>query len=113
MSMRESPTKTAIGTINFGPLTRLKHKQRKHILKRKPLKTAFSVGTFMGSRLFEENEELSVAGKPFKTNKKAGTTYQHVFAAGKTLSVIKLGGYVSSRKHEKAQLKSYCRGGFS
>ena len=74
------------------------------------LKTAFSVGTFMGSRLFEENEELSVAGNPFKTNKKAGTTYQHVLAAGKTLSVIKLGGYVSSRKHEKAQLKSTAEG---
>ena len=74
------------------------------------LKTAFSVGTFMGSRLFEENEELSVAGNPFKTNKKAGTTYQHVLAAGKTLSVVKLGGYVSSRKHEKAQLKSTAEG---
>ena len=74
------------------------------------LKTAFFVGTFMGSRLFEENEELSVAGNPFKTNKKAGTTYQHVLAAGKTLSVVKLGGYVSSRKHEKAQLKSTAEG---
>ena len=74
------------------------------------LKTAFSVGTFMGSRLFEENEELSVAGNPFKTSKKAGTTYQHVLAAGKTLSVVKLGGYVSSRKHEKAQLKSTAEG---
>ena len=74
------------------------------------LKTAFYVGTFMGSRLFEENEELSVAGNPFKTNKKAGTTYQHVLAAGKTLSVVKLGGYVSSRKHEKAQLKSTAEG---
>ena len=74
------------------------------------LKTAFSVGTFMGSRLFEENEELSVAGNPFKTSKKAGTTYQHVLAAGKTLSVVKLGGYVSSRKLEKAQLKSTAEG---
>ena len=74
------------------------------------LKTAFSVGTFMGSRLFEENEELSAAGNPFKTSKKAGTTYQHVLAAGKTLSVVKLGGYVSSRKHEKAQLKSTAEG---
>ena len=74
------------------------------------LKTAFSVGTFMGSRLFEENEELSVAGNPFKTSKKAGTTYQHVLAAGKTLGVVKLGGYVSSRKHEKAQLKSTAEG---
>ena len=64
----------------------------------------------MGSRLFEENEELSVAGNPFKTSKKAGTTYQHVLAAGKTLSVVKLGGYVSSRKHEKAQLKSTAEG---
>ena len=94
----------------FWAIDAVEAKTAQAYIEAQTLKTAFSVGTFMGSRLFEENEELSVAGNPFKTSKKAGTTYQHVLAAGKTLSVVKLGGYVSSRKHEKAQLKSTAEG---
>ena len=70
------------------------------------LKTAFSVGTFMASSLFEAQEALALEGAAFQTDKKAGTTYQHQLAAGKTLSLLKLGGYVSSRKHEKTALKA-------
>ena len=70
------------------------------------LKTAFSVGTFMASEVFEANEPLNLEGKAFQSEKKAGTTYTHQLAAGKKLSLLKLGGYVSSRKHNKTALKA-------
>ena len=60
----------------------------------------------MASSLFEAQEALALEGAAFQTDKKAGTTYQHQLAAGKTLSLLKLGGYVSSRKHEKTALKA-------
>ena len=70
------------------------------------LKTAFSVGTFMASEVFEANEPLNLEGKALQSEKKAGTTYTHQLAAGKTFSLLKLGGYVSSRKHNKTALKA-------
>ena len=70
------------------------------------LKTAFSVGTFMGSTLFLEEEQIALSGNSFQTTKKAGVCYQYELPGGKNLSLLKLGGYVSSRKHKKTALRA-------
>ena len=47
------------------------------------LKTAFSVGTFMGSTLFLEEEQIALSGNSFQTTKKAGVCYQYELPGGK------------------------------
>ena len=90
----------------FWAIDAVKGQAAQAYIEAQTLKTAFSVGTFMASSLFEANEALTLDGATFQTDKKAGTTYQHQLAAGKTLSLLKLGGYVSSRKHKKTALKA-------
>jgi len=90
----------------FWAIDAVEAKAAQAYIEAQTLKTAFSVGTFMASSLFEAQETLALEGATFQTDKKAGTTYQHQLAAGKTLSLLKLGGYVSSRKHKKTALKA-------
>lgn len=63
------------------------------------LKTAFSVGTFMETRLVGgQKPEQRKAEKKIELG-------QHLhLEAGKTITLVKLGGYVSSRNHPKEML---------
>jgi len=68
------------------------------------LKTNFSVGTFMETAVWD-NEQAVAVNKKETEDHKVSLYYHHQLPAGNTLRIAKLGGYVSSRNHDKKQLK--------
>ena len=69
------------------------------------LKTLFSVGTFMDISLTENNQPLDVPLTPVKEKQKAGISMDYALASGKTVTLKKIGGYLSSRNHPKESLE--------
>ena len=69
------------------------------------LKTLFSVGTFMDISLTEHNQPLDVPLTPVKEKQKAGISMDYALASGKTVTLKKIGGYLSSRNHPKESLE--------
>lgn len=68
------------------------------------LKTNFSVGTFMEATVWENNQAIA-AQKTITEDKKVSVSFDHQLAAGNTLRIAKLGGYISSRNHPKEALE--------
>ena len=68
------------------------------------LKTNFSVGTFMEATVWENNQAIA-AQKTITKDKKVSVSFDHQLAAGNTLRIAKLGGYISSRNHPKEALE--------
>ena len=68
------------------------------------LKTNFSVGTFMEATVWESNQAIA-AQKTTTEDKKVSVSFDHQLAAGNTLRIAKLGGYISSRNHPKEALE--------
>ena len=68
------------------------------------LKTNFSVGTFMEATVWENNQAIA-AQKTTTEDKKVSVSFDHQLAAGNTLRIAKIGGYISSRNHPKEALE--------
>ncbi|MDB9886630.1 family 65 glycosyl hydrolase domain-containing protein, partial [Flavobacteriaceae bacterium] len=69
------------------------------------LKTNFSVGTFMAAQLFEAGVELDSPATQKEGDQKIGQVFSHKLKANTPLTLVKLGGYVSSRNFPKATLE--------
>ena len=69
------------------------------------LKTNFSVGTFMAAQLFEAGVELDSPATQKEGDQKIGQVFFHKLKANTPLTLVKLGGYVSSRNFPKATLE--------
>ncbi|MGB1448834.1 MAG: family 65 glycosyl hydrolase domain-containing protein [Flavobacteriaceae bacterium] len=72
------------------------------------LKTNFSVGTFMETRLYD-NEAIIEPLNTATGKEKVQLHYTHQLPAGNCLRIVKLGGYVSSRNHPKEQLENQAK----
>ena len=68
------------------------------------LKTNFSVGTFMEATVWDDNQAIT-AQKTSTEDNKVSVSFDHQLAAGNTLRIAKLGGYISSRNHPKEALE--------
>ncbi len=68
------------------------------------LKTHFTVGTFMEASLWDNGEAISPSNTSTEAQK-VKLKYAHQLIAGNSLRISKLGGYVSSRNHDKGQLE--------
>lgn len=69
------------------------------------LKTNFSVGTFMAAQLFEAGVKLDSPATQKEGDQKIGQVFSHKLKANTPLTLVKLGGYVSSRNFPKATLE--------
>ena len=79
--------------------------QNRSYVEAHTLKTHFSVGTFMDISLTENKQPIDVSLSPVNENQKAGISVSYTLASGKTLTLKKIGGYISSRNHPKELLK--------
>ena len=68
------------------------------------LKTNFSVGTFMEATVWDNNQAIAAQKTTIEDNK-VSVSFDHQLAAGNTLHIAKLGGYISSRNHPKEALE--------
>ena len=69
------------------------------------LKTNFSVGTFMEAKLFEAGALLDSSTTQKIEEQKVGQQFIHKLKANTPLTLVKLGGYVSSRNFPKTSLE--------
>ena len=69
------------------------------------LKTNFSVGTFMEAKLFEAGTLLDSSTTQKIEEQKVGQQFIHKLKANTPLTLVKLGGYVSSRNFPKTSLE--------
>ena len=69
------------------------------------LKTNFSVGTFMEAKLFEAFALLDSSTTQKIEEQKVGQQFIHKLKANTPLTLVKLGGYVSSRNFPKTSLE--------
>ena len=69
------------------------------------LKTNFSVGTFMEAKLFEAGALLDSSTTQTIEEQKVGQQFIHKLKANTPLTLVKLGGYVSSRNFPKTSLE--------
>ena len=74
------------------------------------LKTNFSVGTFMAAQLFEAGVELDSPATQKEGDQKIGQVFTHKLKANTPLTLVKLGGYVSSRNYPKNSLEKEAMG---
>ncbi len=69
------------------------------------LKTNFNVGTFMETQLFEEGKQLALLPKHKEEDQKISHQFSHELKANTPLTIVKYGGYVSSRNYRKDRLE--------
>lgn len=69
------------------------------------LKTEFHVCTFMETEFWAGGTQLKRKEKPQKEVNKTTLNYRHHINKGESVTLIKYGGYITDRKHPKADLK--------
>lgn len=89
----------------FWEIDQVEAGQNRAYVEAHTLKTLFSVGTFMDISLTEHNQPLDVPLTPVKEKQKAGISMDYALASGKTVTLKKIGGYLSSRNHPKESLE--------
>ena len=68
------------------------------------LKTNFSVGTFMETSLWDNQQSIPAQQTTTEDNK-VGVTFDYHLPEGNTVRIAKLGGYISSRNHPQETLE--------
>ena len=73
-------------------------------IQSRTMKTHFNACTFMESRLFVNNKEVTTGGKKEQTTNLISSTYQQEIKENQTFTIHKFGGYVVDRDHDKDKL---------
>ena len=89
----------------FWEIDQVEAGQNRAYVEAHTLKTLFSVGTFMDISLTENNQPLDVPLTPVKEKQKAGISMDYALASEKTVTLKKIGGYLSSRNYPKESLE--------
>lgn len=88
----------------FWETTKVKIVENRAFINSNTLKTFFYVSTFMQNKILLNAEEITIAPEVISTATYAALSYTKQIPAGKTFSIQKMGGYVSSLNHSKNEL---------
>jgi maltose phosphorylase len=80
--------------------------QNQGFIRSHTLKTFYEVCSFMESKIFLNNKELSTQGESLQKEMEVSISFSEHVAKGSTLSVHKFAGYTTSLNHDKTELIS-------
>jgi maltose phosphorylase len=80
--------------------------QNQGFIRSHTLKTFYGVCSFMESKVFLNNKELSTHGESLQKEMEVSISFSEHVAKGSTLSVHKFAGYTTSLNHDKTELIS-------
>jgi maltose phosphorylase len=88
----------------FWKTTEVKTDGNQAFLLAHTLKTFFYVNTFMQNKILLDGKVITLNPKSFTTSNYAALSYTKEITAGKTFSIEKMGGYITSLNYEKHRL---------
>ncbi len=87
----------------FWNRTDTSHKDNRGFVEARTMKTNFGTCTFMQAEAFYEGKNLEIL-ESNKTETSVSFEFQHKLKKGETVSLVKFGGYTTSRYHEASKL---------
>ena len=89
----------------FWEIDQVSTKESKAFIHSHTLKTDFHVCTFMDTEFWAGETQIKRKEKPQREINKTTLNYNHHLSEGDSVTLIKYGGYITDRKHPKAELK--------